>query len=132
MSTSDMIIASIGDAPYVLGIAFNSIIGRKIISGGNKNDTNCKNIDTIYLPNGLVQMPDNIQYDANSTVKHSKMQCNDISDDLYDRLLALSNSYPSEPDIDKPHVKSASTTGKNKNNNRNSNKNISTRKKIKK
>ena len=131
MSTSDMIIASIGDAPYVLGIALDSIIGRKIISGGNKNDTNCKNTDTIYLPNGLVQMPDNIPYDSNSTVKHSKMQCNDISDDLYDRLLALSNSYPSEPDIDKPHVKSTSTTGKNKNN-KNNNKNNSTRKKIKK
>ena len=125
MSNSDMIIASIGDSPYVLGIALNSIIGRKIISGGNKSN-NSSNNDTLYLPNGLIQTPDDIldiPIGSNSNVTHIEMPCNDIPDDLYEKLLTLSNSYQGEPDTNNTHVKSqpvqtlgksTSTTGKNK------------------
>ena len=90
MSNSDMIISSIGDAPFVLGIALNSIIGRKILSGGNKKGDNV--VNSLYLPSGLVRTTDNIPQDSKLMVNSSNLPDNDVlSDDLYNKLLELAD-----------------------------------------
>ena len=91
MSTSDMIISSIGGSPYVLGIALNSIIGRKILSGGN-NKKGDNVTDTLYLPSGLVGINDNIPQDSKLMINSSNLHDNDVlSDDLYNKLLELAD-----------------------------------------
>ena len=98
MSNLDMIIASIDDSPYVLGIALNSIIGRKILSGGN-NKKGDNIVDTLYLPNGLVQTPNNIIQDSKIIVNSSNLHDNDVlSDDLYNKLLELADIRQSVSD----------------------------------
>ena len=98
MSNLDMIIASIDDLPYVLGIALDSIIGRKILSGGNKKGDNSIT-DTLYLPNGLVQMQNNISHDSKLMVNDGNLPDNEVlSDDLYNKLLKLADIHTGELD----------------------------------
>ena len=127
MSVSDMIIASVDYSPYVLGIPLNSIIGRKSLSGGNNNNNI---VDTLYLPNGLVQTHDNIHNVSKSSVNYKNLHDNDyISDGLYNKLLELADIRESEIDVmEKSAVKASSemldikqriTSVKNKNKNKN-------------
>ena len=137
MSNLDMIIASIDDLPYVLGIALDSIIGRKILSGGNKKGDNSIT-DTLYLPNGLVQMQNNISHDSKLMVNDSNLSDNEVlSDDLYNKLLKLADIHKGELEpLEKSQVNKSlskqtnskprvSITEKNKSkNNNNTSKNV--------
>ena len=99
MSNLDMIIASIDDLPYVLGIALDSIIGRKILSGGNNKKGDNSITDTLYLPNGLVQMQNNISHDSKLMVNDGNLPDNEVlSDDLYNKLLKLADIHTGELD----------------------------------
>ena len=136
MTNSDMIIASIDDLPCVFGIALNSIIGRKILSGGNKKNDNI--VDKTYLPNGLVQTTSNNTPQCSKLIVNSiTLQSDDVvSDDLYDRLLELADIRKGESDeIEKSSVNKRSskrsdikprlaTTEKNKNKNNKNSKNF--------